>query len=124
MTARNAAIVIGIVFVLFGLLGFFNAPVLGVFATSVVANLIYIVAGIVLIAGAYTALGSGMALKIIGVIYAIIGILSFFVVSAEGMWLGLFPVNTADTWLYIVLAIIMLYAGFAMSDDEAQAVAM
>ncbi len=124
MTARSAAIVIGIVFVLFGLLGFFNAPVLGLFATDVVANLIYIVAGVVLLAGAYSALGSGMALKIVGVIYAIIGILSFFVLNADGMWLGIFVVNTADTWLYIVLAVIMLYAGFALSDDEARAMAM
>lgn len=123
MTARMAAIVIGIVFVLFGLLGFFNNPVLGMFATNALANLVYIVAGAVLLAGAYTSLGSGMALKIIGVIYAIIGILSFFALSADGMWLGLFPVNTADQWLYIILAIIMLIAGFAMADEE-QAMAM
>ena len=117
MTARSAAIIIGIVFVLFGLLGFINNPILGMFDTNAVANLIYIVAGIVLLAGAYSSLGSGMALKIIGVIYALIAIVGFFGVT-DGMWLGLFPDPSADQWLYVVLAVILLIAGFAMADEE------
>ena len=78
MTARIAAIVIGIVFVLIGLLGFFNNPVLGLFLVNPAHNIVHIVS-VVLLAGAYSSLGS-TALKIVGVVYAIIAILGFFMV--------------------------------------------
>lgn len=121
MNARMAAIVIGIVFVLVGLLGFFNNPVLGLFAVDTTHNLIHIVSGLVLLAGAYTSLGSSMALKIIGVIYAIVAILGFF---SGDMLLGFIMNNTADKWLHVVLAIVILAAGFGLADDESKAMAM
>ena len=117
MTARTAAIVIGVVFVLIGLLGFFNNPVLGLFAVNAAHNVVHIVSGVVLLAGAYSSLGSSMALKIVGVVYAIIAILGFFMVS-DGMLLGFIAHNPADLWLHVVLAIIILLAGFLLPDDE------
>ena len=117
MTARIAAIVIGIVFVLIGLLGFFNNPVLGLFLVDPAHNIIHIVSGVVLLAGAYSSLGSSVALKIVGIVYAIIAILGFFMVS-NGMLLGFIAMNTADQWLNVVLAVVILLAGFALPDDE------
>lgn len=119
MTAKMAAIVIGIVFVVIGLLGFFNNPVLGLFSVNPVHNVVHIVSGLVLLAGAYSSLGSGMALKIIGVIYAIIAILGFFMMGADGMMFGL-AMNEADKWLHVVLAIVILAAGFGLPDDDAR----
>ena len=118
MTARLAAIVIGIVFVLVGLLGFVNNPVLGLFQVNPLHNLIHIISGIVLLAGAFSSLGSSMALKIIGVVYALVAILGFFAVKADGMLLGLIPVNPADQWLHVVLAIVILVAAFGLPDDD------
>ncbi|HVY21510.1 MAG TPA: DUF4383 domain-containing protein [Bauldia sp.] len=120
MTAKLAAIVLGIVFVLIGLLGFFNNPVLGLFQVNTAHNLVHIVSGLVLLAGAYSSLGSGMALKIIGVVYAIIAIVGFFLVSADGMLLGFIAMNEADKWLHVVLAIVILAAGFGLRDDDAR----
>jgi hypothetical protein len=117
MTARTAAIVIGVVFVLIGLLGFFNNPVLGLFEVNAAHNVVHIVSGVVLLAGAYSSLGSSMALKVVGVVYAIIAILGFFMVS-DGMLLGFIAHNTADLWLHVVLAIVILLAGFLLPDDE------
>jgi hypothetical protein len=117
MTARIAAIVIGIVFVLIGLLGFFNNPVLGIFLVDPAHNIIHIISGVVLLAGAYSSLGSSMALKIVGIVYAIIAILGFFMVS-NGMLLGFIAMNTADQWLHVVLAVVILLAGFLLPDDE------
>jgi hypothetical protein len=62
-----------------------------------------------------------MALKIIGVVYAIIAIIGFFLVSADGMLLGFIAMNEADKWLHVVLAIVILAAGFGLPDDEARA---
>jgi hypothetical protein len=123
MTARLAAIVLGIVFVLIGLLGFFNNPVLGLFAVNPAHNIVHIVSGVVLLAGAYSSLGSSMALKIIGIVYVIVAILGFFMVSADGMLLGFITMNEADKWLHVVLAVVILAAGFLLPDDD-QAVAM
>ena len=125
MTARLAAIVIGIVFVLVGILGFIPNPIVGptgYFVTNTLHDLIHLISGIVLLAGAFSALGSSMALKIIGVVYALIAILGFFAIT-NGMLLGLIPVNTADQWLHVVLAVVILVAAFGLPDDD-QATAM
>jgi hypothetical protein len=118
MTARLAAIVLGIIFVLLGLLGFFTDPVLGLFAVNPLHNLIHIVSGIVLLAGAYSNLGSGPALKIVGIVYVLITILGFFMTGAGGMLLGVVANNTADNWLHLIFAVLMLVAGFALPDDD------
>jgi hypothetical protein len=118
MTAKLAAIVIGIVFVVIGLLGFVNNPVLGLFQVNTAHNLIHLISGLVLLAGAYSSLGSSMALKIIGIVYALVAILGFFLVSSDGMLLGFIAMNEADKWLHVVLAVVILAAGFALPDDD------
>jgi len=120
MTAKLAAIILGIVFVAVGLLGFVNNPVLGLFAVDPIHNLIHIVSGVVLLAGAYSSLGSTLALRIIGIVYALVAILGFFLVDTNGMLLGIFMVNEADKWLHVVLAVVILAAGFALPQDEMQ----
>ncbi len=117
MGAKECAIVGGIILILFGLLGFFNSPVIGVFATNTLHNLYYIVGGIVLLAGAYSPLGSSMALKIVGIVYGIVAILGFFLTSADGMLLGL-AMNTAAQWLHVVVAILILAGGFLLPAEE------
>jgi hypothetical protein len=119
MSAKMAATVIGIVFVAVGLLGFFNNPVLGLFAVDTIHNLIHILSGVVLLAGAYSSLGSSMALKIVGIVYGIVAILGFFLVNDAGMLLGIFVVNNADKWLHVVLAVVILFAAFSLQEEEA-----
>jgi hypothetical protein len=126
MSARIAAIVLGIVLVLVGLLGFFQPIVLGVFRVNTAHNLVHIISGLVLLAGAFTTFGSGMALKVVGVVYVIIAVAGFlpFLYGADGtMLLGFIEMNDADKWLHVVLAVVFLAAGFALADDE-RAVAM
>ena len=120
MTARNVAIVLGVILVLVGLLGFVNNPlVLGIFAVNPLHNVVHIVTGAVLLIGAYSSLGSSLALKIIGVVYAIVAIIGFFMVT-DGMMLGV-AMNEADKWLHVVLAVVILIAGFALPSDEMKA---
>jgi hypothetical protein len=116
MTAKMAATVLGIVLVVVGLLGFVNNPVLGIFLVNPLHNIIHIVTGLVLLAGAYSSLGSSLALKIIGIVYAIVAVIGFFMVM-DGMMLGM-AMNEADKWLHVVLAVIILIAGFTLSDDK------
>jgi hypothetical protein len=117
MNARNAAILFGVVFLLVGILGYVPNPVVGptgIFATNSLHNLIHLVSGIALLAGAYTSIGSSMMLKIVGVVYGLVAVCGFFMVM-DGMMMGVM-INEADKWLHVVLALAILAAGFLLPD--------
>ena len=122
LTTKTAAIVIGVVFILVGVLGFIPNPIVyddGIFAVNPAHNLVHIISGIVLLAGAYTSLGSALALKFIGVVYALVAVLGFMM--SGDMLLGLVHVNGADHALHVVLALVILIAGFALPSVEVPA---
>ena len=119
MNARSAAILFGVVFVLVGILGYVPNPIVGpagIFVTNGTHNLIHIVSGLVLLAGAYSSLGPSLALKIIGIVYGIVAILGF--VMMGDMMLGMVAMNAADRWLHVALAVVILIAGFGLSDSK------
>ena len=116
LNTKTAALVLGIVFVVVGLLGFVNNPVLGLFAVNGAHNLVHLGSGILILAGAYTAIGAGTTLKVFGVVYALVAVLGFF--QSGDMLLGLLVNNMADKWLHVLLAVVTLGAGFALPDDK------
>jgi len=123
LNARTAAIVIGIVFLTVGVLGFIPNPLVsptGVFAVNPAHNLVHIVSGLVLLAGAYAGLGSSLALKIVGVVYAAVAVLGL-ISGGNNMLLGLILVNHADHWLHVALALVILAAGFLLDEEPAMA---
>lgn len=124
MTAKNAAIVFGVVFLLVGILGFVPNPIVGadgLFVTNPLHNIIHLVSGIALLAGAYTSLGSSLMLKIVGVVYGLVAVCGFFMVM-DGAMFGV-AVNEADKWLHVALAAAILAAGFMLPSDAAPAAA-
>jgi len=119
MTARTAALAIGIIFIVVGLLGFIDNPIIGssdnaMFHADTVHNLVHIVSGLlfVLIASAAPASASTV-MVIFGIVYLLIGILGLTSVGADGMAkvLGFLHVNAADNYLHIALGIIIGLAG-------------
>ena len=117
LNARTAAILIGIVFLAVGVLGFIPNPLVsptGLFAVNGAHNLVHIVSGLVLLAGAYAGLGSSLALKIVGVVYAAVAVLGL--ITTSNMLLGIVTVNGLDHWLHVALAIVILAAGFLLDD--------
>jgi len=125
LTARTAAFVFGVVFLIVGALGYVANPIVGpagLFLTNNLHNIVHIASGIVLLLGVYTGLGSSMALKIVGVIYGLVAICGFFMVM-DGMMFGV-AINEADKWLHVVLAAVILAAGFLLpAGDTAPAAA-
>jgi hypothetical protein len=116
--AKTAAMVLGIVFLIVGALGFVPNPIVspdGLFVVNATHNWIHVASGIVLLLGAYSPLGAGLALRVIGIVYAIVAVLGF--VMPGDMLLGMIAMNTADHWLHVVLAIVILYAGFGLPDN-------
>ena len=119
LNARTAAIVIGVVFVLVGILGFIPNPLVsptGLFAVNTAHNLVHLVSGAAILACAYTDIGAALGLKVFGAIYALVAIIGLF--TTGDMLLGFIRVNHADHWLHVALAIVILAAGFMLPDDR------
>jgi hypothetical protein len=115
LNAKTAAIVLGAVLILVGILGFFPNPLVsptGFFVVNNIHNVIHLASGVVLLAGAYTALGASLALKVVGLVYGAIAVAGL--VMGGNMLLGMIAMNAADHWLHVGLAVIILAAGFLL----------
>ena len=119
--SKTLAIVFGIVFVVVGLLGFVSNPLVGmngIFETNTLHNLVHLVIGLILLAVAiWSPMQSSLWLKIMGFVYLVIAILGFLLISGSGDLLGLVTINTADNWLHVVLAIVLLAAGYMYGSE-------
>ena len=133
LNARNAAFVLGVIFLIIGVLGYVPNPLVGhtsdgtqaFFATNNTHNLVHIISGIVLLLGVYTALTPGLALKIMGIVYALVAVLGFIMPGEGGMMLGMIDMGsppTHDNLLHVVLAIVLLAAGFGIAGTRTAAI--
>ena len=120
---KTAALVFGIVFLLIGILGFVTgvAPdgmLLGIFHVNVAHNVVHIASGIIFLIASMAGAGAPRAwFQIFGIVYAIVAIWGFAVGSGNTLWVV--ANNPADTWLHVVLAVVMLYLGFGASSSKA-----
>jgi len=121
---KTAALLFGIVFLLIGILGFVpavtpdNGMLLGVFHVNIAHNIIHLASGVVfLLCGMAGAGPSRTFFQIFGIIYAVVAVLGFY--YGDNALLGLISNNTADTWLHVVLAVVMLFLGFGPSGRKA-----
>jgi hypothetical protein len=110
--AKKFAMVVGVVFVLVGLLGFVGNPIVGrsgMFLTNAVHDVAHILIGVIILVMA----GSkpNTALTVFGVVYLLLAVLGFVMQSPL---LGLVEVNAADNWLHVVLGVVLLAAGLGM----------
>lgn len=116
VNAKTAAMVLGLVFVIAGALGFIPNPIVGengIFLTNRLHDWVHVGSGIVLLLGAYSPLGSAMTLRVVGVVYAIVAVLGF--IMGDSVF-GI-AMNMPDHWLHVVLALVILYAGFGLPDE-------
>ena len=107
--AKVSAIIFGVIFVIAGVWGLFMSPVIGFIAADKVSSIIHIIVGIVLLvlAGKHSA---AAALKTVGIIYVIFAILGFI---GKTSVLGVFTIDMATTWFYLVVGIIIAALGFS-----------
>jgi hypothetical protein len=121
MTAKTAALAIGVIFIAVGLLGFIDNPIVGdsdnaIFHADTLHNWVHIGSGIlfVLVALAMPA-SAATVLIVFGIVYAIIGVIGFFSMGSEGQGtiLGILHVNGADNYLHVALGVIIFLAGVA-----------
>ena len=125
-----ASLVFGIVFILVGLLGFIpgvttnygdlafagsgsGALLLGVFQVSILHNIVHLLFGIAGVALARTSSGARNFLIWGGVIYFLLWLYGLFVAGGDTP-ANFVPVNNADNWLHLVLAIAMVALGLLL----------
>ncbi|MEX1052157.1 MAG: DUF4383 domain-containing protein [Patescibacteria group bacterium] len=115
--AKSLATWFGLILVVLGVLGFIpgitndDKMIFGIFQVDAVHSIVHIVVGAL-------GLWMGMAgmdqaknyLRIFGVVFALFAIIGFFQTDTI---LGIMATNMAHTWVYVVLALIFLWGGFA-----------
>jgi hypothetical protein len=117
-TADTVAKTLGVIFIIVGILGFFPNPLVsyrGFFEVNTFHNIVHIVSGGILLASPYYNMPV-MTLRVFGVIYAIVTFLGFISLgSLEAMGMA---ANQPDNWLHLVIALVLLWAGFAMTAED------
>src|SRR5688500_4985478 len=122
MSAKTAALVIGLLFIAVGLLGYVANPVIGesenaIFHADSVHNIVHIVSGVLFLLVAFASpANAAMFCKVFGAVYLLLGVLGLFRIGSDGMTtlLGFLHVNGADNYLHIALGIAILLVGFAL----------
>lgn len=108
---RTFVKIISVILVLVGLLGFINDPILGIFETDTVHNIVHLLTGIIGLWAATKGEGAAKTFsKVFGVIYALVAILGL--IMGGDKVIGLMAVNGADHVLHIILAVLFLWFGF------------
>lgn len=126
---RLLATVFGAVYLVVGLLGFavtggvgFIATegnlLLGLFAVNPLHNIAHLLIGAaLLIAGLSNVAAARTANTVVGAVYLLLGVVGFFLV---GTALNILALNTADHFLHLASAIVLLGVGLA-ADKSARA---
>jgi len=113
---KTFALIIGVILVLLGFLGFVSNPLIGanaLFVADGVHNLIHVVLGaILLIVAFWSGKDSALWLKIIGATAFLLGVIGIFTVpSSGGMLLGIAYTNGASDWLHLIAGVVIFIAG-------------
>lgn len=133
--AQQLAWLLGIVFILVGVLGFIpgitthygdlsfaghdsGAKLLGIFQVSILHNIVDILFGAVGLVLAKTADGARTYLIGGGIVYLALWIYGL-VIDKDGS-ANFVPLNTADDWLNLVLGLTMVGLGFALTRGTAR----
>jgi len=119
MNTKTASVVIGVIFLAVGFLGFMDNPIVGesekaIFHADKVHNIVHIVSGVLFLLVAMAAPSFAPTFcKLFGVVYFFLGVLGLINIGTSGMGklLGFLHVNGADNFLHIGLGLIIFLAG-------------
>ena len=107
---KTYAMVVGAVLVLLGLVGFVNAPILGIFGVNLAQNLLHLVVGGVIIwqAGKKTNMWTGIIALVVGVLW--------FVPGISGLLTSIFAINAAISYLHIAVGVVSLGVAYGVKE--------
>ncbi|EON32413.1 MULTISPECIES: DUF4383 domain-containing protein [Gordonia] len=126
---RTAALAVGIVFLLVGILGFIpgittdydtltfaghhsEAALLGIFQVSILHNIVHLLFGVAGVLMSRTASSSFLYLVAGGAVYLVLWVYGLLIDHHSAA--NFVPVNTADNWLHFVLGVGMVGLGLLL----------
>jgi hypothetical protein len=126
--AKSFGMLFGLVFLVIGILGFvpgISPPdangmpmLLHIFMVNTAHSVVHIASGVIFLLASMSGAGAArLWFQIFGLVYALVAVLGFM--TPNGMLLGLISNNPADTWLHVVLAVVMLLIGFGTPKQAA-----
>jgi len=121
--AKTLGMLFGLVFLAIGILGFVpgvtkDEMLLGIFMVNTVHSIVHIASGAVFLIASMSGAGAArLWFQIFGLVYAVVAVMGFVV--GNGMIFNLISNNTADTWLHVGLAAVMLLIGFGTPKQTA-----
>ena len=135
LPVQKVAAAVGAVFLLAGILGFVpgittnysslswaghesGALLLGVFAVSVLHNVVHLAFGVAGVLMSRTPRAARNFLVGGGIVYAVLWL--YGVVTTDNSSADFVPLNTGDNWLHIVLAIGMITMGVALTREVSE----
>ncbi|MGW6492715.1 DUF4383 domain-containing protein [Streptomyces sp. NPDC055056] len=130
---QTAALLVGVVFVLVGVLGFVpgitthygemsfaahhsHAKLLEIFQVSVLHNLVHLAFGVAGIALSRSASRARTYLLVGGAVYLVLWLYGMFIEGDSAA--NFVPVNSADNWLHLVLGLGMIATGALLTRDH------
>jgi len=111
---KTYAMVIGVVLVLLGLVGFVQAPVLGIFGVNPAQDVLHLVGGAVILWFAYkgsakpTNMWTGIAALVVGVLWYIPG--------ASDLLVSIFAINAEITYLHLAVGVVSLGVAYGVKE--------
>ena len=128
--ARTVALVLGVVYVLVGIVGFLPAPlvtenmtdaasgaILGIFPINALHNVVHLAIGAALLYGSTATSAAVLVSRIVGAVYIVVGLLGFVSPST----FGLMPIGGADIFLHLGTGLVLLFIGFSQVDEPTMA---
>jgi len=111
---KTYAMVIGAVLVLLGLVGFVNAPILGIFGVNVAQDILHLVGGALILWLASK--GSAKATNMwVGVVALVVGVL-WFVPGANSLLASIFAINAAISYLHVAVGVVSLGVAYGVKE--------
>jgi Domain of unknown function (DUF4383) len=132
---RLLALVLGIIFTILGIIGFFTAPenstgvqaILGLFDSDLIHNVFYLLTGLLGLAAAFTG-RSRVYNRAFGIVYIIIlGLLSlspalYFPAGTygtdAGLFLGVTHMNAGDIILHLIAGVLAIVVSYFVTDSN------
>src|SRR5688500_1643489 len=134
MTIRYFALILGVAFLLIGVMGFIPAFVsepkgthdvtvhanhgllLGLFPVNALHNAVHILFGIWGIAAFMSLWGARLYARTVAIVYALLAVMGL--IPALETTFGLIPIHGHDVWLHAVIALVSAVFGWALISRE------
>ncbi len=120
--AKTLTVILGVMLVLLGILGFVSNPLIGanaLFAADAAHNWLHIILGAILLSAAFWAGNSAVLwLRIVGAVTFLLGLIGLLTIPATGgSLLGIAYTNGASNWFHLIAGAVV-FAVLLYSKDE------